>query len=85
MPGPVSESYPGPPDGEQSFKLSCAFCGHSYVDPDNDPTELERHIQTCEEHPANKLINKIGEVHQCPIGAKVCRVCDLIREWRRGG
>lgn len=34
-----------------SKEITCVYCGYKYLDPDNNPSELTEHIETCEKHP----------------------------------
>lgn len=52
MPGPVSQSYDGPPDAPARV-LTCVFCGQAY--PPGTPAAqhqaLYRHVIECPKHP----------------------------------
>jgi hypothetical protein len=59
MPGPVSQSNPGP---GSTYALTCAFCGFTYNDPDNHSEELRAHILECADHPVSKLRGALTQI-----------------------
>ena len=38
------------------YRLTCAFCGYAYDDPDNHSEELRVHIMECAKHPIAPII-----------------------------
>lgn len=56
MPGPVSDSFSGPPSTRQNV-VTCVFCGHQY--PEGTPAAqaqlLYDHVLECPKHPAAQL------------------------------
>lgn len=59
MPGPVSQSSPGPMDGGEV--LTCAFCGHAYPPgtPRSQHDLLTEHVLSCAEHPLAARIRQM--------------------------
>ena len=55
MPGPISDSYPGPPSSKRARNVTtCVFCGHEYPagTPRSQAKLLYDHVAICEKHPA---------------------------------
>lgn len=67
-PGPISDSYPGPPDPTET--LNCAFCGFQYSGPKPVSRDvLAAHVRVCPEHPLAQELAELREQLTCPICA----------------
>lgn len=61
MPGPISDSNPGPPDVQKQNVVTCVWCGHEY--PTGTPRKqhdlLYAHAMKCPKHPAAQFRTKV--------------------------
>ncbi|MFC1707501.1 hypothetical protein ACFL59_11925 [Planctomycetota bacterium] len=64
MPGPVSQSHPGPPEAPEI--LTCAFCGEEYPPgtPRSQHELLTEHVHQCAAHPLNERIRELEKVKE---------------------
>lgn len=71
MPGPVSDSNPGPPSGTKQNVVTCVFCGHAYPTgtPRAQHDALYEHVGICEKHPASIYRKKLEAIRE---------VCDFL-------